>query len=155
MAKKITLEELLKLLDPQIKHLAKTIRIKGFEKEDLEQELRKKVIEDVRLGYGQHKGVGWWFLRLKWFMIYIYRREVREPLTKSITIETLLDNSEEYKNKKRAGIRKKKRVDYRGFCLHIKEYDKLGITYGLNDLRRLARIYNCPIPKKFRQKGDK
>jgi len=50
---------------------------------------------------------------------------------------------------------KKKRANYKGFCLHIREYDKLGIPYGLNDLRRLARKYYCPIPKEFRQKGDK
>jgi hypothetical protein len=49
----------------------------------------------------------------------------------------------------------KKRADYKGFCLHLKEYDRLGIGYGLNDLRRLARKYNCSIPKEYRQKGDK
>ena len=43
-----------------------------------------------------------------------------------------------------------KKVDYKGFCLHIKEYDKLGIPYGINDLIRLARKYNTPIPKQFR-----
>lgn len=48
----------------------------------------------------------------------------------------------------------KKRVNYKGFCLHIKEWDKLGIPWGLNDLRELARKYHCPIPKEFKQKGD-
>lgn len=103
MARKITLDELLKILDPQIKWLSRSVSIKGFEKEDLAQELRTKVIEDVRSGKGQRKGISWWFLRLKWHAIYIYRREVREPLTKSITIETLLENAEDYKNQRRSG----------------------------------------------------
>lgn len=65
MAKKITLDELLKILDPQIKWLSRSVRIKGFEKEDIAQELRLKVTEDVRSGKGQRKGISWWFLRLK------------------------------------------------------------------------------------------
>ena len=103
MAKKITLDELLKILDPQIRWLARSVRIKGYENEDLAQELRLKVTEDVRSGKGQRKGISWWFLRLKWHAIYIYRRERREPLTKSITIETLLENAEDYKNQRRSG----------------------------------------------------
>lgn len=49
----------------------------------------------------------------------------------------------------------KRKVNYKGFILHLKAYNKLGIPYGLNDLRRLARKYNCPIPNEFKQKGDK
>jgi len=103
MAKKITLQELLKILDPQIRYLAKTVRIKGYEREDLEQELRLKITEDIRSGEGQRKGISWWFLRLKWHVIYIYRREVKEPLSKSITIETIIEESNEYKNRGRMG----------------------------------------------------
>jgi hypothetical protein len=110
MAKKITLEELLKLLDKQIKYLAKTVRIKGYEREDLEQELKLKITEDVRSGEGQRKGINWWFLRLKWHIIYIYRRELREPLTKSITLETIMEAMEptpekaaQWGNRKRKG----------------------------------------------------
>lgn len=46
------------------------------------------------------------------------------------------------------------KADYKGFILHLRDYKKLGIPYGLNDLRRLARFYNCEIPKEFKQKGD-
>ena len=47
------------------------------------------------------------------------------------------------------------KADYREFCLLLKEYNRLGISYSLNDLRRLARKYHCPIPKEFKQQGDK
>jgi len=49
----------------------------------------------------------------------------------------------------------KKIVDYKGFVLHVRAWDKLGIPWGLNDLRELARKYHTPIPKEYRQKGDK
>ena len=51
-------------------------------------------------------------------------------------------------------MKKKIRADYKGYCLHKIEWDILGISYGLNDLRDLARKYNCTIPKEFKQKGD-
>lgn len=111
MSKKITLDELLKILDPQVRWLSRSVSIKGYAKEDLAQELRLKVTEDVRSGKGQRKGISWWFIRLKWHAIYLYRREMREPLSKSITIETILANMEEptprktseYSNKSRGG----------------------------------------------------
>ena len=46
----------------------------------------------------------------------------------------------------------KKKADYKGFCLHLKEYDKFNIAYGINDLIRLAKKYNTPIPKQFRRR---
>lgn len=36
-------------------------------------------------------------------------------------------------------------ADYEGFCMHIKEYNKLGIPIGRQDLIRLAIQYNCEI----------
>jgi len=48
---------------------------------------------------------------------------------------------------------KKPRADWKGFCEHVDEYDKLGIGWGINDLIRLSKIYHTPIPKKYR-KGD-
>lgn len=154
MSKKITLDELLKILDPQVRWLSRSVSIKGYAKEDLAQELRLKVTEDVRSGKGQRKGISWWFIRLKWHAIYLYRREMREPLSKSITLETILEQSENYSNKCRGG-RMIKKADYKGFCKHIEGYEKLGIPWGLNDLRRLAKQYNVPIPKEYRLKGDK
>jgi hypothetical protein len=37
-------------------------------------------------------------------------------------------------------------VDYKGFCLHVKEWDRFGIPYGLNELIEIAEKYNTPIP---------
>ena len=38
-------------------------------------------------------------------------------------------------------------VRIKAFCKHVEEYKRLGIPYGLSDLRRLARLYDTPIPK--------
>ena len=45
-----------------------------------------------------------------------------------------------------------KKPDYKGFVKHKEFWDNHNVAYGLNDLRELARMYNCPIPKKYRQK---
>jgi hypothetical protein len=44
-------------------------------------------------------------------------------------------------------INKTKIPDYKGFCNHIKEYDELGIPISFADLKKLAKEYNCEIPK--------
>jgi hypothetical protein len=36
--------------------------------------------------------------------------------------------------------------DYKGFGEHLAEWDDMGIPYGSSDLKRLAQIYNTPIP---------
>ncbi len=41
----------------------------------------------------------------------------------------------------------KKKPDYKGFCLHLREYNQKGIPVGMRDLIRLAKQYNCEIPK--------
>jgi hypothetical protein len=38
--------------------------------------------------------------------------------------------------------------DYKGFVLHMKEYDKVGAPVGVSDLIRISRLYNTPIPKR-------
>jgi len=43
----------------------------------------------------------------------------------------------------------KKRSNYKAFVLHLREWKKLEISYGINDLIELAEKYNCPIPKEF------
>lgn len=48
-----------------------------------------------------------------------------------------------------------KKPDYEGFCLHMEEYEKLGIPTGTSDLIRLSKQYNTPIPKrKFNADGS-
>ena len=37
-----------------------------------------------------------------------------------------------------------KKPDYEGFCKHIEAWDKLGIPWGMSDLRRIAKKYNTP-----------
>ena len=129
MATKITLEELLKILDKQIQYLTTRVRIKDYDREDLAQELRLKIVEDARNGEGQRKGIGWWFKRLQWHIIYIYRREMKEPLSKSITLETIMEQSENYRDKNRAGIKK----DKCNFC---------GKTFNISALRKIKSDSN-------------
>lgn len=48
--------------------------------------------------------------------------------------------------------KKYKRANYRGFVLHImRAKDKYPeISYSISDLKELAKMYNCPIPKEYR-----
>jgi len=36
--------------------------------------------------------------------------------------------------------------DYKAFVLHVREWNKEGIPYGISDLIRLARRYGTPVP---------
>ena len=38
-------------------------------------------------------------------------------------------------------------ADYEGFYEHLKEYEDNGIPTSVKDLIRLAKQYNCEIPK--------
>lgn len=38
-------------------------------------------------------------------------------------------------------------ADYKGFGEHYLEYVTQGIPIGINDLKRLAKKYNTPIPE--------
>ena len=38
-----------------------------------------------------------------------------------------------------------KKPDYKGFVLHIREWERIGISYGVKELRELASKYDCPI----------
>ncbi len=42
-----------------------------------------------------------------------------------------------------------KMPNYKGFVLHVEEWDELGIPYSLWDLMNLAKKYNTPVPKKY------
>ena len=46
----------------------------------------------------------------------------------------------------------KKRPDYKGFVLHLREWKKFGIPYSIGDLIQLAKKYNTPIPKEFKER---
>jgi len=45
--------------------------------------------------------------------------------------------------------KKYKKPDYRGFTLHIWEWNESGIPWGTSDLIQLAKKYHTPIPKKY------
>ena len=95
----------IKSLEPQIKFLSKKMKIKGFDSDDIAQELRLRILEDLRAGKGGNLGVNAWFLRLKWHAIYLYRLHSNEPLSHSITIEKLLGDTDniDWKNCGRTG----------------------------------------------------
>ena len=45
--------------------------------------------------------------------------------------------------------------DYERFCLHMKEYEELGIPVGHSDYVRLSEKYNTPMPRrKFNKDGS-
>jgi hypothetical protein len=101
--------KVIKSLEPQIRFLSKKIKIKGFDSDDIAQELRILVIEELRSKRGINFGVNAWFLRLKWHAIYLYRLHSTEPLSKSITIEKLLGDTDniDWKNYGRTGKKNK------------------------------------------------
>jgi len=49
---------------------------------------------------------------------------------------------------------KRKRPDYKGFVLHIREWNKVGVVYGIDDLIQLAERYNTPIPRDIDKKKE-
>ena len=57
-----------------------------------------------------------------------------------------------FDQKFKCDCKKKKypKADYRGFILHIWEWNKIGIPVGISDMKELAKKYNCPIPKDIR-----
>ena len=44
-----------------------------------------------------------------------------------------------------------KKYTYKDFVLHVKEWNKNGIPWGLSDLRDLAIKYGMPIPKEHKK----
>jgi hypothetical protein len=46
----------------------------------------------------------------------------------------------------------KSEKNYQKFVKHVNQWKKLGIPYGINDLRELAKKYDTPIPVKILKK---
>lgn len=42
--------------------------------------------------------------------------------------------------------------DFKGFVLHVEEWNKNNVAYCMNDLRELAKKYNCPVPDEWRER---
>lgn len=88
-------EQLLKMMESQVKYLSSSFKIPGMEKEDIAQELRVMLIEDFRKQQ-QKENInddiyteGWWFKRLKWHVQNLLEKEKKEPVNRSVRIETL------------------------------------------------------------------
>jgi len=88
----MTLEELLNNLEEQISYLSNTIKIPGMDSNDIKQELRLNIIETLnkipepdREKYEK----GWWFKRMKWFLLNLANKEKKEPINRSIRIDRL------------------------------------------------------------------
>jgi len=94
----MTIEELLKKLEDQIDFLGNTFKIPGMDHNDIKQEMRLHVVEDFNhISQEEHAkyNEGWWFKRLKWFLINFSIREKKKPLNKSIRIEGFIRNDKE------------------------------------------------------------
>ncbi len=79
-------EELINTLEPQIKYLSNIYKIPGMEKEDVQQELRLMVVNDFKKYPQESYNEGWWFKRLKWFLINKSMKEAKEPVNRSVRI---------------------------------------------------------------------
>jgi hypothetical protein len=89
-----TVEELLKDLEQLIDFLAYHFNIKGYDKQDLKQELYLLVLETWGNGNFKKQGLGFWFLRCKWHLLNLITKEKREPLSKAISLEKFLREQE-------------------------------------------------------------
>lgn len=83
----MSLKELLKKLEPRIQYLISGVNLPGMQRKDLAQELRLQVVKEYKKY--KEREIGWWFLRLKWFLhskIASVNRS-KEPLDNSLPLE--------------------------------------------------------------------
>lgn len=88
-------KELLEKLEPQIQFLGNTFKIPGMDRNDIKQELRLRIVDDVNkmaLEEREKYNEGWWFLRLKWSLINLLEKEGREPINRSVRIDWFGEN---------------------------------------------------------------
>ena len=63
-----------------------------MESEDIAQELSMMVLYDVKKNPAFLEDTyaeGWWFKRLKWYLLNLKEKEHKEPVNKSIRFESL------------------------------------------------------------------
>ncbi len=85
----VTKERLIQELDEQLSYLSNT-KIPGMERADIKQELILMVLKD----YPGHEDIdmfskGWWFKRLKWYLLNLIEKERKEPVNKAFRFERL------------------------------------------------------------------
>jgi hypothetical protein len=44
---------------------------------------------------------------------------------------------------------KNTKPNYKGFMVHLEQYNEKGVPHGMSDLHRLAKIYGTPVPIGF------
>lgn len=88
-------EELLKDLEQLIDFLAYHFNIKGYDKEDLKQELYLLVLDTWNKKSYKNKKLGFWFLRCKWHLLNLIAKEQREPLSSAVSLEKFLKETKE------------------------------------------------------------
>jgi len=90
----VNISELLHHLKPQISFLSKS-GIRGMESADIAQELYMMILNDVEknpIFLADTYAEGWWFKRLKWYLLNLKEKEHREPVNKSIRFESFYRN---------------------------------------------------------------
>lgn len=75
---------LIVLLKKQINYLSYKHHIPGLGRDDLRQELILKIIVDFK-NYGI-KSLGWWFIRLQWYIRNMFKKSKLQPLNNTISI---------------------------------------------------------------------
>lgn len=86
-----SVEQLLIKLDDQLSHLSKS-RIRGLDADDVKQELVVMVLEDVKKHpkfLDDEYEEGWWFQRLKWYMLNLKEKEHKDPINKSTRYDAI------------------------------------------------------------------
>jgi len=81
--------DLIARLDQQLNFLAST-NIRGLEKDDVRQELVLMLLEDTKRNPGllnENYSEGWWFKRLKWYLMNLREKEHRDPVNRSVRTE--------------------------------------------------------------------
>lgn len=84
-----SLDDLLKKLKSGIEWLSYIFNIKGYSRTDLKQHLILKVVKDYK--GNEDKGTGYWFIRLKWHLLNLAKKESNNPLSNSISLDSVLD----------------------------------------------------------------
>ena len=82
-------EELIKKLEPQLKFLANT-KIRGLDREDVKQELIIMILQDIKKHPKYLEPTyleGWWFKRLKWYLMNLREKEHRDPINRSLSYD--------------------------------------------------------------------
>jgi|GEM_PF-6934113 len=90
----MTIEQLLDSLKDQITYLANSTKIPGMDRADVKQEIILNIIIDFNklpeADRDKYKE-GWWFKRMKWFVTNLAIKESKEPVNRSIRLESLGD----------------------------------------------------------------